>query len=600
MTVPSPFDFGAVGNGTTDDTAALQSWIEVLNHAEYYNQVHFRSEETAIFRFSEELWFYPDGNNGCLTLDLHSYTFKWDGGDGRAVNASLTFDSVVGTVTRGDAGDFVADGWVADRWFEVLEDDGSLNAGWYYIESVSASTLTIQGVVNGQAMSFVDETITTTIVDRKRGMTFGNIAHPDGDKKWFDLTIRGIRLVAYGANPDRFIGLELEHADFAGIDRGLVAIGGLNSYSIAVTGWSKKGSCNGVEVHGVRTGGGSTGVLVDNSNVFTWTSGKIQQHDIGMRIRKCGILNLDTVDFSLNVVCNLRGTRIGGGHLRTIYAERIGDGTKGNTDALIHLDSCNGITIECCSINGTNGAVGDGTHPAYGIYLENCTAVTMSSLKGKLCQDAILYLDENCDYCVLEKTWNHEIGADWNQRTLGPILDMSGRLENRAKGRGLTYVVPGSTNYIDPDVTTWTLANGAAFSGTVESDDGTGTVSILELPNVAAAPTSSIERTGPMTSGVVGNTLVLQFKAKLVAFREPDPTLRDTLLAAVRVIIYGGGSNSAAEGEVDIYRIGWQWDWYEVRYPNPSFDDTFRCFLEGRVYQEPIDIAIEEFRLHIV
>jgi hypothetical protein len=90
---------------------------------------------------------------------------------------------------------------------------------------------------------------------------------------------------------------------------------------------------------------------------------------------------------------------------------------------------------------------------------------------------------------------------------------------------------------------------------------------------------------------------IVRVKVKLVAFRVADVLFRSTDLAIVRLFIVDSGNSSNVVAKV--FRVGGKgngtdvWYWLELQYANPPRDGQFRCHVQVRDGQEPINSAID-------
>ena len=591
-------DYGAVGDGVTDDTAAIQDWVAVLSAATIYNPLIGIARGN--FRFSDEIEIAPTGASGTIHLDLKGSSFIWNGGDGTASTDSFTFDSAARTISRG-SGSFLSDGFTADRWIEVSESIS--NNARFWVTDVTALTITVDDDIFA-ASPLTDETATCTIRDRLVCFRIGDGYHGN---KWFYSSLHGLYLTQTSSFSN-VTGLEIDHSDFMELTNLTIAVGGgvaTGSRCLDISGYSKQGfgSVNSCTVTSLNTVGAEEGVMLDASNVFTLRGGKIQQHVSGFNAKNAAVVQLHTIDFSLNTQNAVYLDAVGAVDIHNIYAESNGPGTRGNDAKLFYIKDCRGVSFTGCNVNGTYGAGLSGTHPGYGIYLQGTEGVSIVGSSGKLCQRALLYCDANCRDVVVDASFSHTIGAGWNTNTLQPIIDDSELLVNRAKGRALTPLTDGLTNLIEvtevSDSTYWVRENGVTYEGKTSNENKNSMAPILGFPDVSAT-TSKIIYTISQISNTAKQTLYFRVKLKLEDFQETVVADRNTDLAVIRLMIRKSVAGVGGSVISDLLRIGKTWDWYEIKWVDPPGDDLYEVVIEVRQSQEPINIAIDEVELYLV
>ena len=570
----TPEMFGALGDGTGDDTTALQAWLDSVDDASVTHGRHLVARGN--YSFTGELLLAPSGASR-VTMDVQGARFNYNGADGVLIEGvELTFDGTAKTITR-TAGDFVADGFTVGRKIFIYGSDS--NDKLFKVSSVTATVITAdatdlvidEGPVSG-----------CRVEDFRNMLTLGD---PYASRKLFYARIIGI----YGGTVGVFFAnaLLIHHCDFLSMESGSLGSGGRALFLASPAGSAQTSAAsNSAAFHQINLVGGRDETALMMGNVWTWRAGKIQQSTgVGMHVYKCSTFEVSSVDFSIHPKGALKINKSNNG-LVHFYTEQIGPGTVDNDTKLLHGVDSNNVTVQASLFNCAGGGTSSGLHSDYGIYLENCHTFQMQG-SGFLPMKALLFCDSDCGPNTLMKTMACVHTADSEQHSITPIIDDSGRLTNEAKGKFLTQVPPSPTNYIDPDLTTWTFSNGAVHSlSTVKSDDLGSDIRIVELQKADIGDYSGIIKLSTLTVGAATKGIRVRVRMRLVAFRVPL-----TKGMALAEILIRDSANFANVSRND-FRIGDNWDWYEVSYTPPG-DSTFEIFVSPRQSWEPMDIAID-------
>jgi len=573
----TPEAFGAVGDGIADDGVALQAWLDSTEGATVNSARHLVARGQ--YKFTNELLLAPTGSTR-VTMDFQGARFNYAGVSGiRVEGLTLTFDAAGKTITR-SAGSFITDGFTAGR--KVFIYGSSLNDKLFKVSSVTALVLTLDPLDILQDEGPVSD---CRVEDYRNLFTLGD---PYNSRKLFWSRIEGLFLGAStGTNTNALL---VHHADFLTVVSGSIGAHGRALFLCGGGGGPVASSANSAAFHQVTMTGGYYETALMMGNVWSITGNRNQQSQhatagFGIHAYKCSVFEISNVDFSLHKGGAVKINKAGNGKVH-FYSESIGTGVPDNDTKVIHAILSNNVQINATSLNCAQGGTSSGNHTDYGMYLESCYGFQMHA-NGLLPMKAFLFLDSACGPNELMFASNCDHKGDDDQTYPGPIIDNGKLLKNSAKGKFLTPVSPSAVNHLDPDLSNWTYANGAVYSGsTVPSDDLSGTVNIIELDKANIGDYSSLTFLSSATTGAPTKGIRIRLKSRFVAFRDP-PTKRMAILE----ILIRNSANYAQVVRRD-FRIGDNWDWHELTWFPPA-DSTFDVFINPRESWEPVDIAIE-------
>ena len=265
----------------------------------------------------------------------------------------------------------------------------------------------------------------------------------------------------------------------------------------------------------------SIGAGVSSSN-WSFIGGKIQQCSKGVVADGTVGLILMNIDISLVTEESIFLTAVGNALLNNVYTESHGY-AENNLAAVIKLDTCGGLTISNSFINGSGG-IGN-FDAAYGVFMENCEACTISNSTWTRHYIADVYLNEGCKNVIIDSSNRRDQSGFGSLDNRIKVSDQSdGRSVSQIRNVGLTsrHFAPWSGNQKNHMLfpysfdSNWTLSN-VTINGTTTAPDGIGTAQILEFPNTSAAGDtgniSSITYNGFVNLGepLDDKTVVLQY-----------------------------------------------------------------------------------------
>jgi len=582
--VITPEDFDAVGDGVTDDTQALQDWLDAAEGAD--TQLGVVLQARGEYAFTGELLLAPTGSSNVI-LDLYGAKFLYTGANGVVVDdLEVTFDSATKTVTR-SSGTWAADGIVSGR--RVFFWGGDSNRKIFNVTDVTGAVMTVD-----PTDTVTDEGPVTVRVEQFRNaLTIGD---PYAAKKLFFSTIMGIYLLA--SNKTAVNALYVAHADFLTIREGVVGCSFGRSVFVpgAAGNANSIGTANGLGVFQLQTPGGEHETALLMSNAWNWIGGKLQQSNaadgVGLRVYRSGAFTLKTVDFSIHEGGGIYVERCSAGEL-TFYSEDIGPADGADTVAVCTLDNSNGIVLNNALVNCAQGSIGSGLHAAYGVHLANGSYDCSLGIRGVLPRLALVLVDADCGPNELPAVASCTHRSDDTQPFTGPIIDRSGRLINNAQGKyRRPYAPVSATNYVDPDLTTWTLTGGAALVGSITSEDGESSVRVVDFPTPG---TSRIEYVSGSVVGATINGVRVRVKARLVSINGAP----STFLPILSVVISSNVGAVTARGQ---FRIGENFDWFEtyLTAADGALDGTYDVFIEARSGYESFRVAIEDIEMQVI
>ncbi len=583
VNVLTPEQYGAVGDGVVDDAVALQAWFDAAAEVstDLLTGTVLKATPGKSYKFSQPLSFLPANSNGRFSLEAYGTRFVYTGPAGASVTVTVTFDVDNLTITR-SSGSWVADGiGEEESWIEVR--GSASNDGPYRVQSRSTTVLTVYPGAVLTVMTEDEGPVSVTVDAPQAALQIGSGSPA---KKWFYSQIRGFWLAA-ATQKAVCSGLKIVNSDFMTIHDCVL---GSFDRPLYCPGFREDGGSNSLSMYDVNIiGGGRTGAEIYGVNVFQWRGGKVQQSEYGIIGYGGGVWTIEAIDFSLISVSPILFERNEKVRLQ-VYTESLGSDVEDNDDKIIHLIDCNGIDI---SGNLSCATADQKTNIGHAVYLENCYGVRFSGQVYSPGKSA-MYLDADCGS---GNVFAYEAIVDNNEdltpaRASVPIIDLSGRLINQGYGKMRRPLPAALTNYATEPLATLTLTGDVAQNGTTPNEDEDDTVPVWEFNTAGGG--NHVSGLSDTTVGATGKTLYLRIKMKAIEFLEP---LVDREFNKARVEVTIIDPDAMSFTKQDIFRIGFDWDWYELVYPVPDTDAEWEYRIAARSSGDLISIAIDEIEL---
>jgi len=280
----------------------------------------------------------------------------------------------------------------------------------------------------------------------------------------------------------------------------------------------------------------TTGIRAHRANVLRIVGGKVHCKDrpgaVGVVITSTASCTIDALDVSICEGGALRLYRSTGVDVRGLYTERCG-GIAGNEVAVVAVDTCAGVNLSGCRINGASGSMPDNTHCRWGVRIMDCDGVQVSGCMANVVRDGFARVIRSTDVAFSGCTENYfdklPPRISWDRRpTDGRELVRHDWLQRVTIKRGVT---------VDGDEVTFDGGDSAGVAWLdVSRDFQPGDVFRLSglFDCLAATPTDS----GTVTSGTPVMLAWLQNVDELTDHNKQQPeTLRPLLV---------GGTNKVA------------------------------------------------------